>query len=154
MEQNQDTSLFGLSIDQDSKAHLAEAARWGKFLAIVGFIMCGLIIVFGIFFGSMFGTMSNRYGRYEDLPMNTNGLGAMMAIIYVIIAVVYFFPCLFLFRFANKMKNALATNTQNTLNSSFQNLKALFRYMGVITIIVLIIYALSLIVILLSAGSR
>jgi hypothetical protein len=43
-EQNQESSLFGFGIDQSSRAHLAEAAKWAKFLAIVGFVMCGLIV--------------------------------------------------------------------------------------------------------------
>jgi hypothetical protein len=40
MEQNQDNSLFNLSVDTVSKAHLKETAGWAKFLAIVGMIMC------------------------------------------------------------------------------------------------------------------
>ena len=52
-EQNQETSLFGFGIDQSSRAHLSEAAKWAKFLAIVGFVMCGLIVVMAIFFGSV-----------------------------------------------------------------------------------------------------
>ncbi|MES1219129.1 MAG: hypothetical protein ABUT20_26725, partial [Bacteroidota bacterium] len=66
MEQNQESSLFGLTIDQESKSHLSEAARWARFLAIVGFVICGLIVILGIFFGSIFSSMSSRYGRYGN----------------------------------------------------------------------------------------
>ena len=31
-------NLFGLNVDQSIKAHLYETAKWGRFLAIVGFI--------------------------------------------------------------------------------------------------------------------
>lgn len=144
MEQNQDSSLFGLSIDPISRNHLWDAARWAKFLAIVGFIVCGLVVVVGIFTGSVFETAMQRAelrdGRFQD----TRGLGVLAAIFYILFALLYFFPCLFLFHFATKMKTALMSNDQDTLNGSFQNLKKTFRYIGILTIIVLVFYVLGL----------
>ena len=154
MEQNQNTSLFGLAIDPNSKTHLAEAARWARFLAIVGFVMCALIIVIGVFAGSFFSLFmrSSTYNTGFDSAM-TSGLGTMMLVLYIFIAVIYFFPCLFLFRFANHMKTALASNDQSILNTSFQNLKIMFRYVGIITIIVLSFYAIALLIALVGMGS-
>src|SRR5687768_12928125 len=148
MEQNQDSSLFGINVDQTGKAHLAEAARWAKFLSIMGFIMCGLIVLIGVFFGSFFSMFSSRYGNspYDDLPASSTGLGAAMAIYYIVIALIYFFPFLFLFRFANKMKIALGSGDQEVLNTSFQNLKASLRFVGVLTIIGLALLVLAIVV--------
>jgi hypothetical protein len=50
-------------------------------------------------------------------------------------AVVGFFPLLYMLRFANQMRTALDGNDQEKLNESFQNLKRYFRYFGIITII-------------------
>ena len=58
-EQNQETSLFGFGIDQSSRAHFSEAAKWAKFLAIVGFVLCGLIVVIAFFVRFVFAMMSN-----------------------------------------------------------------------------------------------
>ena len=147
MEQDQNTSLFGLGIDTNSKAHLSEAARWAKFLAIVGFVVCGLVLVVGIFAGSIFSSMTRgfRDSGFGDMPMGS-GFGTMMAVIYIGIALLYFFPCLFLFRFATLMKTAIATDEQQTLNTSFQNLKKMFRFVGILTIIILSFYVLVLLV--------
>jgi hypothetical protein len=139
MEENQN-QLFSLIIDPLIKSHLGETARWGKFLAILGFILSGLIIILGIFFGTVFSTIINQGGVPYNSNMNSRSFGAIMAIVYVIIAVIYFFPCLFLYRFSTKMKSALIGNEQTDLALSFQNLKSLFRYVGVITLIVLAIY--------------
>jgi len=136
-EQNQESSLFGFGIDQSSRAHLAEAAKWAKFLAIVGFVMCGLIIVLSFFIGTLFSTSMSRYG---DSAAFGSGFGIIMTIVYLSFGVLYFFPCLFLFRFANNMIVALNSNEQITLNRSFQNLKIMFRYVGILTIIVLALY--------------
>ena len=139
-EQNQESSLFGFGIDQSSRAHLAEAAKWAKFLAIVGFVMCGLIIVLSFFIGSLFSTSMSRYG---DSAAFGSGFGIIMTIVYLSFGVLYFFPCLFLFRFANNMIVALNSNEQITLNRSFQNLKIMFRYVGILTIIVLALYIIA-----------
>ncbi|MEP7371794.1 MAG: DUF5362 family protein [Chitinophagaceae bacterium] len=155
MEQNQDSALFGMSVDQTGKTHLAEAAKWAKFLSIIGFVACGFIVLIGIFFGSFFSMFSgqlNRNSPYGDMPAS-GALGTAMAIIYVIIALIYFFPCLFLFRFATKMKAALISNDQETLNTSFQNLKATFRFIGILTLIGLCFWVLALIVGLLGAAT-
>jgi uncharacterized membrane protein len=72
-------------------------------------------------------------------------LGATTAAVYIIMAIFWFFPLLFLIRFANNMQHALASNEQERLNKSFQNLKVCFRYLGIITIIGLILMALGII---------
>ncbi|MES1221141.1 MAG: DUF5362 family protein [Bacteroidota bacterium] len=46
----------------------------------------------------------------------------------------------------------MAANDQETLNTSFQNLKKLFRFVGIMTIIVLAFYAIILVFGLLGAG--
>ncbi|TMI74759.1 MAG: hypothetical protein E6H09_02630 [Bacteroidetes bacterium] len=154
MEQNENKSLFGLNIDLNSKNHLSAAAGWAKFLAIVGFIGCGLLILFGIFAGSIFQSYNSRYEGFDRNPMmGTRGFGAFAATFYILIALLYFFPCLFLFNFASKMKSALLADDQDQLNSSFQNLKRTFRYMGVLTIIGLSFYVLAILVVLLMASS-
>ncbi|HEY0677384.1 MAG TPA: DUF5362 family protein [Chitinophagaceae bacterium] len=149
MEQNT-SNLFELHLDQQSTSYLSEAARWGKFLSIVGFIMCALIVLVGIFAGSImataFGSMSGG-----DAAGLTGGMGVGMAIVYVLLALLYFFPCLYLYRFATRMQVALRSNDQQNLTVSFMNLKACFKFVGILTIIILAIYALVLIFAVLGA---
>jgi hypothetical protein len=138
--QTQESPLFGLSIDPLVKSHLSETARWGKFLSIIGFICCALIVILGIYFVTAFSSMERTYGLNEGPSLSA--FGPMLAVVYILFALLYFFPCLFLLRFSNKMKTALAADNQEDLTVSFQNLKVLFRYIGILTIIVLSIYLL------------
>ena len=154
MDQNQETSLFGFGIDTASRAHLSEAAKWARFLAIVGFVICGLIVIVGIFAGSFLSMMSTVYSdEYRGSSALTSGMGAFMAVFYAGMAILFFFPYLFLFRFASHMKSALNTNDQHTLNSSFQNLKIMFRYVGILTIVLLSFYALAILMIIVTLAS-
>jgi len=155
MELDQNTSLFGLGIDNTSKGHLSEAARWARFLAICGFIMIGLMVIYGIAMSIMFSSMMSSMSEYDN-PYRTssfgNGLGIGMAVFYIICAVLAFFPYYFLLRFANKMRAALYSNDQATLNDSFMNLKILYRYMGILTIISLALIFFGLLSLILTSA--
>jgi uncharacterized membrane protein (DUF485 family) len=97
-----------------------------------------MILLFGFFAGSFYGEMysNSRYEGFDrDMKVNTKAVGVALGIWYAVFAVICFFPYLFLFQFASKMKSALLSNDQNTLNGSFQSLKKTFRYVGVLTII-------------------
>jgi hypothetical protein len=139
-------SLFSLTIDPSSKAHLSETAKWARFLAIVGFVFILFMVIVGVY-------SSLTISRYEDMFSGYNGrrtfiesLGVGVAITYIIIAAVAFFPFLFMLRFANEMRRALSSNNQTALNASFQNLKVYFRYLGIILIVCLVMMALSLLI--------
>ena len=53
----QSSNLFELQLDQPSINYLSEAARWSRFLSIIGFIYCGFMVLFGLFFGSVMSKM-------------------------------------------------------------------------------------------------
>ena len=143
MEHQQPSSLFSLSIDPLTKSHLSEAAKWARFLAIVGMVVLVLMIIFGLFFSSMMAASSNPFEEpVEGGSGLMSGFGVGMAILYIFLAAIWFFPLLYLLRFANGIRASLQGNDQNALNVSFQNLKSCFRYVGIITIILLVFYAL------------
>jgi ABC-type dipeptide/oligopeptide/nickel transport system permease component len=141
-----DQHLFELQIDQQSISYLGETARWAKFLSIVGFIMCGLMIVLALFAGTLMATLS-RF-RSNDALQSMAGMESAFPLIYIAIALLYFFPCLYLFNFAGKMQTALHDNDQTSLNASFGQLKSCFKFVGILTIIVLSFYILVAIVVI------
>jgi hypothetical protein len=151
-ENESQSQIFSLTIDPVIKSHLSETARWGKFLSILGFVICGLIVLVGLFFGTLFSSLVSRSEVSYEGNISTGSFGAMAAVMYIIVAVVYFFPCLFLYRFSTKMKTALNGNEQIDLTLAFQNLKSLFRYVGVITVILLAIYLIVILFALLGAA--
>lgn len=141
MESNE--PLFGLSIDPVTKAHLADTARWARFLALVGLVvlflgMMGTLLSVTVLSDSM-SVSYIVYGNQSDSMSNSLRIGTIVFIL--IISAIAFFPLWFLFQFSNKMKKALASNEQAELNDSFQNLKKHFRYLGIIVIIILVVYA-------------
>jgi hypothetical protein len=138
------TPLFSLSIDPSTKAHLSEIARWARFLAIAGFVFIFLLVIVGVYSSLTISRYEDMFTGYQGRRTVIESLGVGVAITYIILAAVAFFPFLFMLRFAHAMRNALSSNDQGALNYSLQNLKVYFRYLGIILIICLVMMALSL----------
>lgn len=142
MEENQ--SLFSLSIDPVTKSNLNSVANWAKFLAIVGFLvllvaLVGSILTLTIYSDYIIGSSSeDAYG--QQIARNLRWATATVAFITIVIG---YFPCLFLFKFANSMKKALHANSQTDLNRAFTLMKVYFRYLGLVILILIIIYSLT-----------
>jgi hypothetical protein len=137
---DEDSSLFSMSIDPATREHLSETAKWARFLAIVGLISLFFITAFGIYTAIVLRSYEDMYG-YNRRGVG-NALGVGTSLIYLFGFLLYVFPIVFLLRFANKMKQALAANNQEALTTSFLNLKICFRYIGVVTIIGLVLMTL------------
>ncbi|MGZ8537927.1 MAG: DUF5362 family protein [Flavisolibacter sp.] len=144
MEENQ--SLFTLNIDPVTKTNLNSVANWARFLAIIGFLvlllaLVGSILTLTIYSDYIIGSSSeDAYG--QQLASNLRWATAIGGIVTIAIG---YFPCLFLFKFANSMKKALQANSQEDLNRSFTLLKIYFRFLGLVIMILIIIYSLTFI---------
>ena len=147
MEHNPTSSHFNLTIEPLTKSHLLETAKWARLLSIVGMVALVLMVLFGLFFSTMFGTLgSNPFEGAEPSTNLSSAMGIFLAIFYLIIGIIWFFPLMYLLRFSSTIKTAVNSNDQNALNLSFQNLKSCFRFVGIVTIIVLAIYALTFVI--------
>jgi len=145
------SNLFELQVDQTAMSYLKDAARWARFLAVVGFIFCALFAVFGILFGTVFANLFNTLGSGSAF----GGLsGGGIAVFYVGAALLNFFPCLYLNNFATRMRVALRNNDQDQLNISFKNMRAFYRFVGVLMIIAIGLWVLAILIIMIAAVGR
>jgi hypothetical protein len=136
--QTNSENLFDLQVDAQASGYLAEAAKWGKFLSIVGFIVCGLMALAGLFAGSMMGSLMSGGSTGVESAIG----GGVFTVIYFLTALLWFMPCLYLYKFSTKAQSAIRANEQAELVESMKNLKSCFRFMGILMIILLAFYAL------------
>ncbi|HEY4107746.1 hypothetical protein [Puia sp.] len=149
MEPTAQSNLFELQIDPTSMTYLRDAAKWARFLAIAGFVFCGLFVVFAIIVATLLANFLNSMGTSPA----SGGMGAgPVAAAYIGIALVSFFPNLYLYNFGGRMRIALQNNDQEQLNIAFKNVRALFRFVGVLMIIGLGMFVLFLLLLLITAG--
>nr|WP_297306234.1 hypothetical protein [uncultured Flavobacterium sp.] len=135
-----------LEVTDFIKSTLLETAKWAKLLAIIGFVGIGLMVVLGFFMGTITSMISSidPYAM-EDNPFDAIG-GIFVSIIYFVMALLYYFPIKYLFDFATKVKKAIAITDQQLFTEALVNLKAHYRYIGILMIVLLAFYALMLIV--------
>lgn len=75
--------------------------------------------------------------------MNTAHLpGFVFTLIYLISAAIYFMPVLYLFQFSQKMNAGLQGEDEAVITEGFRALKSHYRYMGIMMIVVMSLYAL------------
>ena len=135
---NSDLLNNDLQVSGITQTYLSESARWGKFLSVVGFIFCGVIFITSFFIPSIYSKMSRLNDISSDVMSQAAGT---LSIVYIVLAFVLFVPCLFLYRFSIRMKAALTSVSQPDFEASFKNLKSLFKFYGIVTIILLSFYA-------------
>lgn len=124
-----------LQLSPQGMSYLTESAKWGKFLAIMGFIFCGFMAVLAF----ILPTLITRLPAYSNFSGVMQGA---MTVVYLAGAVLLFFPCFYLYKFSVKMQAAVKGVSQEALDESLMNLKSMFKFYGILTIVLLSLYAL------------
>jgi hypothetical protein len=137
-----------LQITPEAVSFLATTAKWTKFLAILGFIISGFLLLAGIVVAVFFGAYKSQL---ENTGMFTYLSSSSIGIIYIVIAVIYILPIIHLNNFSNAMTRAVRSGSTERLTYALRNLKRFFKLIGIITIVMLVIYFL-IIVLALGAG--
>ncbi|SFD24952.1 DUF5362 family protein [Algibacter pectinivorans] len=140
MEQKSAFESFELEVNEDIRGYLNETAKWTYFLSILGFIGIGFMVLGGI--GVSLYTGMNQLGGTGAYGL---GYSAGVGIVYIIFALVYLFPVLYLFKFSNKMRQALKLKNNEAFKMAFLNLKSHYKYMGIFTIVIFSLYILVII---------
>lgn len=130
------TEVETLIITEDIRSHIYETAKWAKFLSIIGFIGCVFIIIIALSLPAILSAMS-AMGKNPMVGVATGVLSA----VYIIFALVYFYPSLMLFKYANSAKKAVLFLDQESLGEAMSKMKSFFKFFGILTIAILGLYA-------------
>lgn len=125
MEENE------LVLTKGDKNNLLETAKWGRFLAIVGFVMSGFLVIGGL-------AVMMAGSLFNEMPFG----GEVIGFVYILSALLYIFPSLYLYRFGTQIQRGIKEQHQEGCSEAYNNLRKLFLFMGVLTIIMLSLYAL------------
>lgn len=139
-EQKQEAVSAELQITDEIRNYLNLAGKWGMFLAILGFIFAGLMVFAG-FMMSIVLSFIPKTG-ISPFPFPT----FLFGFLYLIFAAVYFFPIFYLHQFSAGIKRALAQNDQERLVKAFYYLKAQYRFIGILMIVMLTLYVVMFVV--------
>ncbi|MEO7310839.1 MAG: hypothetical protein ABIX01_10615 [Chitinophagaceae bacterium] len=122
--ENKPGDIFGISVTAAAAANLRAAAVWGKVMAIAGFCSAALLIIEFV----RLCLVDSDFGSLGGYTL-TNSFYSVVTIALL------FFMYLFLYRHAVKMLAALDAQSQEMLSESFGQLKAYFRFIGILFIV-------------------
>lgn len=125
-----------LVLNEDTISLLYQVRKWSYFCSIIGMILVGLQVLAAFSIPVIFSSIP-----FPDKSMNilAGAYGFTYTIIYLVQALIYFFPVFFLLRFSLRLKDALDSNDSDILINSFKNLKNFFQYIGILGILLLIL---------------
>ena len=118
-----------LEVSESVKSSLDTMVYWSKFLSILGYIGVGLMVLLSLW---MFSMDIPSYGYYYG--------PSIIGFIYLIFAVLYYFPVSYLYKFSTETRYALNSNSQSSLNDGLSNLASNFKFIGVMTAVVMSLY--------------
>jgi len=133
------TEKTELIISETSETYLAEIKKWANFLAIMGFVGVGFMVLAGLFMMLVFSFLPDEQNVF---PFPATFLGAF----YLIMAAVYFFPARYLYQFSTKMKYALLERNNQFLESALGYLKSHYKFIGILVIVMLTLYPIAIVV--------
>lgn len=139
-EYGQEEEVEALWISEDVRSYLYETSKWAKFLAVVGLIFSILTALTA--FGA--GAVMNSGAISANNPLMKLG-AAGITVIYLLLAVLQFYPSMQLYKFATAANQAVLYTDQESLSAAMHKLKSFFKFWGIITIAFLALYLMTIV---------
>ena len=140
MEENTEETVQQppLIVSEDMRSYIYDIAKWANFLAIVGFVISGLLVLTSFTIGS-----AMRTSQELATAMATSALSPIAITLFCLVyAFAVFYPSLLMFKYATKAKLGVLYGEQASLDEAFGKIKSLFKYWGIITVIGIVLYVL------------
>ena len=123
-----------MQLTEQAKKYLMEASKWANFIAIVGFIAIGLLIIMSFSIGTILASLPEG---------SLGGLSPQFfSFFYLIAAGIYFIPVFFLFQFGQKTKQAILEDDHNLQTFGLKKLRSHYKFIGILFIIFIALYLL------------
>ncbi|MDZ7739448.1 MAG: hypothetical protein U5K32_10385 [Bacteroidales bacterium] len=122
-----------MELTSPALAQLNQIRKWTRFLAIIGFVVNGLLVLAAI--------ISLTFNKSGIVPIEAGIAGALPLLI---LAGLYFFPVLYLHRYSILSKQAIDNNDTSLMEEALKFQKKFFKFIGILTIVFLAIWTLAL----------
>ncbi len=137
-----------LELNEQAQVALRTSAKWSMFLAIMGFIGIGFMIIGAI-------AMTSIMSIIPSSPMSPFGsLKGFISGIYIVMAILYFPPVYYLFKYASDMKKALLSSSSDMIGVALGYLKSHHKYLGISFIVIISLYIIFIIGIIAMVASK
>lgn len=133
--------------------YLNTTRKWTYFLSILGFIFCGLIALFALFFSTALASIRDYSSEFaSSSPIPVGGATGFISVFYLLIAVICFILYLYLYRFSVRLKSALNNNDSILLEAGLKHFKSYWQLTGILTIVVLGFYFIAVLLVIIGVS--
>jgi hypothetical protein len=112
--------------------HLRTTKPWVRFISIMMFIATGFMFLAGLAM------------LFVPSPpgMNSFSFGPVLAIFYFIFGGLYLVPAYFLFQYASYIQDFINGGGDSAMESTLESQKSFWRFIGILTLVIICLYAL------------
>ena len=144
MEENTDETMQHppLIVSEDMRSYIYDSAKWANFLAVVGFVIAGFLVLASFTIGSAMRTDPKLAAAMAASAISPLGV----TIFCLVCAFSVFYPSLLLFKYAAQAKIGILYGEQSNLDEALGKMKSLFKFWGIITIVFLSLYILFIVI--------
>jgi hypothetical protein len=122
-----------LSVTQGMFDSLQAMRPWVTFMGVMAFIGAGFMVLGGLV----------MMVAGSAIP---GGPGPALGVVYLVMALLYIFPGLFLVRCGGALKRLFAGGGAPALEDALSNQKSLWKFMGIVTIVMLALMVIGFVV--------
>jgi GYF domain 2 len=136
-------ATFQAAVPSEVVEALRQTKPWARLLAVLGFIGIGLMVLASV------AMLAFESSMKIGLP---RGFGVGMMLVYLFMAGIQFPAALFLNRYASRIGDLLGSQAPGDLQEALVAQKSFWRYIGILTLIVMCIYILIIVFAVVGAG--
>ena len=125
-----------IKVDLNLRHKMESLRKWAMFVAIMGFIAVGFMVLFSFIMFFIGDTL------YSTTPFP----GSIAGFLYIVMAVLYFFPVYFLYKFADNLEHCLKGRDANRFHTTMDFLRRHYKFIGIMIIIGLALFILSMLI--------
>jgi uncharacterized membrane protein YhaH (DUF805 family) len=130
-----------LIVTEDMRSYIYDMAKWANFIGIVGFVISAFLLLAAL-------TVGPTINANPEMAKMLGQLGAMdgttISIVFLFYGLLIFYPSLLMVRYAIKAKQGVLYGEQENLNEAMSRLKSLFKYFGILAIVFIGLYVVTL----------
>lgn len=141
-EQFENLETPQLIVTEDMRSYIYDMAKWANFLGIIGFVLSAFMLMAALTVGPAINAnpeMAKMLGQFGAMDRAT------FSLVFFIYGIAFFYPSFLMVRYAAKAKQGVLYGEQANLNEAMAKLKSLFKYFGILAIIIIGLYLMALV---------
>lgn len=141
---------YAPDVPQGAVEALRGTRPWVLLFAILGFLGAALMVIAGLFI--LLGGGASMFAGLGEEGAAAGGMMIGLGVVYLLMGLLYFLPCLYLLRYAGRIRSMLQGGGEAALVAALDQQRRFWRLVGIYTVVILALYAVGLVVFALVAA--